>query len=255
MPALSAPRPAVVALLLGLATLASAQETTPVRFQVNDALVKDSNLAGVTVRVAASEGEDAFAEGVTDDSGGWVAEALPLGTCYVTYAKPGYVTIEATEVEVRGDGQVVTISLLPALESEGGPDGEPLPLRVELILNWGSDPQRHVKDADSHLCSSDGQVHVFYADKHGVAANGSPLELDVDDMDWGGPETVTLNDSPPGTYLYWVHDYTGSIQHLGDSDVVVRLIEGNTLLAEYRCEPTLTARLWRPFKQLVIDCR
>ena len=247
--------PFTAALLLGLASLSWAQEQVAVRFEVNDALVKERNLPDVEVAVKTSADGEPIASGRTDATGSWATE-LPRGTCYVTYAHPGYVTIEDTEVEVREAGQVVTISLLPALESEGGEEGEAgeaVPLRVELILNWGSDPDTQVKDADSHLWVAGNQAHVYFAHKEDTAPNGSPLALDVDDMDWGGPETITLTDSPPGEYVYWVHDYSGGDEHLGASDVVVRLIEGNLLVAEYRCDPAVDARLWRPFKSLTID--
>ena len=52
-----------------------------------------------------------------------------------------------------------------------------------------------------------GGPHVYY--KSRSTKPGTTSELDVDDTDWGGPETITLTNPAKGSYLYWVHDYSG----------------------------------------------
>jgi hypothetical protein len=78
------------------------------------------------------------------------------------------------------------------------------------------------------------------------------VELDVDDTDWGGPETITLTRPVPGTYLYWVHDYSGPPATLGASDVVVRVVIGAEEAGEFRVFKGLTRRAWRPFKAIEV---
>ncbi len=78
------------------------------------------------------------------------------------------------------------------------------------------------------------------------------VELDVDDTDWGGPETITLTRPVPGTYLYWVHDYSGPPATLGASDVVVRVVIGAEEAGEFRIFKGITKRAWRPFKAIEV---
>jgi hypothetical protein len=150
--------------------------------------------------------------------------------------------------EVREEGQRLTVSLSRLLEAteSGGRD-------VRIILNWGSRLDQ-VKDADSHLAcpcgASDGHVY-YHARVHENA--GHRVELDVDDTDWGGPETITLARPAPGTYVYWVHDYSGPPATLGSSDVVVRVVIGAEEAGEFRVFQGITRRAWRPFKAIEVN--
>lgn len=246
------PRPPLLALAAALlAALApapqAAQEGLAVTFVVNDATVEDQRLEGVQVLIAPAPGEAARVSGETDADGEFTC-TLPAGTYAVTYLLRGYVPIADTLTTVERDGQLVTTTLSMMLEAEGAA-GE---RRVRLILNWGSSGDQ-VRDADSHLlcpCTAP-PGHVFYSAKEHAAA-GHGAALDVDDTDWGGPETVTLHDPPPGSYSYWVYDYSGPPATLGGSEVVVRVLFGDTVAAEYRAPDTVTGRAWAPFKALVV---
>lgn len=217
-----------------------------VRFELNDAQVKDQVLPGVQVRVAAVAGGAEVASGVTGAAGRFTA-VLPPGTYRISYALPGYVPYSSGATEIRDDGQLVTVSLSRLLEATGRAAQQ-----VRIILNWGSRKDQ-VKDADSHLacvCQGD-DGHVFY--RHKVhEGSGHRVELDVDDIDWGGPETVTLTDPPPGAYLYWVQDYSGPPAVLGTSEVVVRVVIGDQEAGEFRVFKGVTQRAWRPFKAIEV---
>jgi hypothetical protein len=125
---------------------------------------------------------------------------------------------------------------------------------VRIVLNWGSQPDQ-VKDADSHLACACGAAerHVFYRSRTHQAADHK-AELDVDDTDWGGPETITISDPVKGSYLYWVHDYSGSGPPavLGASELVVRVLIGSEEKGEFRVYKGLTRRAWRPFKAVEV---
>jgi len=219
-----------------------------VTFVVNDATVKDKALPGVRVLVAPSAGAEPLVAGATDSSGRFECHLAP-GTYAVSYVLPGYVAIPDSPTAITGDGQVITTTLSMMLEAEGATAGV---RRVRVILNWGSDPSQ-VKDADSHLLCpcGDPTAHVYYAAKE-HAGTDHEVDLDVDDTDWGGPETVTLHDPPPGDYRYWVYDYSGDRATLGQSDVVVRVLVGDELTAEYRAPASATQRAWWPFKSLTV---
>jgi hypothetical protein len=217
-----------------------------VRFELNDAQVKGRVLEGVAVSVAPAGGGAAIASGRTGPDGRWMAR-VAAGTYEVSYRLEGYVPYTSGETEVREDGQLVTVSLSRLLEATESGGRE-----VRIILNWGSRPDQ-VRDADSHLvcpCSAGGG-HVSYRNRTHEAADHR-AELDVDDTDWGGPETITLTRPVPGTYLYWVHDYSGPPATLGASDVIVRVVIGAEEAGAFRVFKGITRRAWRPFKAIEV---
>ena len=234
----------------GMASVAPAQPAAPspvtVRFEINDAQVKGRALESVAVSVSPAGGAEA-ASGRTGSDGRWTVR-LPPGTYQVRYRLEGYVPYTSEATEVREDGQLVTVSLSRLLEATESGGRE-----VRIILNWGSRPDQ-VRDADSHVacpCGA-GQGHVYYQNRAHEAADHK-VELDVDDTDWGGPETITLTRPVPGAYLYWVHDYSGPPATLGASDVVVRVVIGSQEAGEFRVFKGVTRRAWRPFKAIEVN--
>lgn len=69
---------------------------------------------------------------------------------------------------------------------------------MRVVLSWGEKPF----DLDSHLIFPGG--HIYFDSKEGTDAN-----LDVDDTDSYGPETVTISKKHFGeSYIYAVQDYS-----------------------------------------------
>lgn len=241
----------VLLALAGMASIAHAQPAAPtpvtVRFELNDAQVKGRALEGVAVSVSPAGGGAALSSGRTGADGRWTT-SLPPAAYQVSYRLEGYVPYTSEATEVREDGQLVTVSLSRMLEATESGGRE-----VRIILNWGSRADQ-VKDADSHLacpCGA-GTGHVYYQNRtHEVADH--KVELDVDDTDWGGPETITLSRPAPGTYIYWVHDFSGPPATLGSSDVVVRVVVGSQEAGEFRVFKGVTRRAWRPFKAIEVS--
>jgi len=123
--------------------------------------------------------------------------------------------------------------------------------RIQIVLNWGS-AQSQVKDADSHLACPCSNEHVYFGNKtHSADEPRHEVSLDVDDMDWGGPETITVLEPPPGSYVYWVHNYSGN-PTLGESGVVVRVILDDVLAGEYPVPPGWSRDDWRPFREIAV---
>ncbi|MGV8039200.1 MAG: hypothetical protein AB2L07_03700 [Thermoanaerobaculaceae bacterium] len=220
------------------------ETTVSVRFELNDAQVKGRMLEGVQVRVLAPADGAEVAACATGGDGRCAVRVTP-GAYRVSFRLDGFVPYTSGGTDIREDGQVVTVSLTRPLEAT-----ESAGRQVRVILNWGSRSDQ-VKDADSHLACACGNGHVYYQAKvH--EGDGHRVELDVDDTDWGGPETVTLTDPPPGSYLYWVHDYSGPPATLGTSDVVVRVVIGDQEAGEFRVLRGVTQRAWRPFKAIEV---
>ena len=249
----------LVAVLLASLPI-SAQEADPpdqsvsVTFQLNDAFVQDRVLPGVSVEVRRSSTEEPLATGVTDAQGQYGVD-LSTGTYVISYALERYVTIGLSETTIHSDGQVITTSLSPMLEAAEGTESSHSDAaeRVQIVLNWGSS-ESQVRDADSHIrCACKGMMaHVYFAQKRHEGP-GHSVDLDVDDVDWGGPETITLHTPLPGTYPYWVHDYSGPPAVLGESDAVVRVLFDNLVVGEYRVSPGNRSRYWRPFAAIEVS--
>ena len=73
--------------------------------------------------------------------------------------------------------------------------------KLRIVLDWGDAP----RDLDAHLIH-EGKYHISYRKKKSIIDEAN---LDRDDRDGEGPETITLhNISLTGTYRYVVHDYS-----------------------------------------------
>ncbi len=223
---------------------------TPLTVIANDSAVKDKVLPGVTVEVRRAADAPAEWAGLTD-ARGQASFDLPPGSYLVTLIADDYVQLEADVVQVGQRAQAVTITLTEKL---GGPDDQRRQ-RLQIVLNWGADEERHVRDADAHLLCGCGLEHVYFGDKEHETEEHQ-AELDVDDMDWGGPETITVLDGPAGEYVYWVYDFSAVAEQgvrLGASEVVVRVVSGDALLGQYRIPADHPGRIWLPFKHVALD--
>ena len=86
---------------------------------------------------------------------------------------------------------------------------------ARIVLEWGEYP----RDLDSYLeGSTDNGTNVFinYGNESCEKDGETIAELDVDDRNGYGPETITINDLN-GVYEYWVVDFTlsGKFQEYG----------------------------------------
>lgn len=112
---------------------------------------------------------------------------------------------------------------------------------MRIVLSWGNNPS----DLDSHLVYPSN--HIYFESKFGRDAN-----LDVDDTDAYGPETVTLQTKHSGEkYYYAVHNYTykdsESNLSLSNSDAKVFVYIGSTLIKTYYIPRNEEGTLWSVF--------
>ena len=95
----------------------------------------------------------------------------------------------------------ITILLSPVLD-----DGE-----VRIVLDWGAYPE----DLDAHLFTpyngekSEDVYHIWYGNEEDPYGNN----LDIDDVDGYGPETMTIQELENGCYKYYVADFTHCIDN------------------------------------------
>lgn len=247
---------AVLLILAGLCGRVSAQETASstktaveVTFILNDSLVKDKCLADVTVGIGVSETGELMVQGKTDSRGRFTAELQP-GRYYASFGKRGYIPVANTVVDVEADNPIWMTVTLSMLMEEVGLGAQ---RRVQIVLNWGTGDSV-AKDLDAHmLCSRAGRLdHIYFGDKN-LDDGDRKASLDVDDTDWGGPETITLIEPLPGTYSYWVYNYSGLPSRLDSSEATVRVIINDKVADEYRLAPGTPTRSWRPFKYIAVD--
>ena len=111
---------------------------------------------------------------------------------------------------------------------------------IRIVLRWGSTPN----DLDSHLTgpgvrSQSNRFHTYWIDRN-YYCNGSyessteklAADLDYDDTTSYGPEITTIRTMTPGTYYYYVHDYTNrdsnSSNEMALSGANVTIYKGNS---------------------------
>ena len=127
----------------------------------------------------------------------------------------------------------LTYALSPIMENLDG---------MRIVLNWGQSPE----DLDSHLVFPNN--HIFYSSKTGDQSN-----LDVDDTDSYGPETITIDQKKFGeTYYYFVHDFSNkddsNTKSLSNSDAKVFVYVGQTLTKTYYVPKNQVGNIWNIFK-------
>jgi len=243
----------MIAIPSGFAQEAEAPiDAVTITFQLNDAFVRDRVLSGVAVEIRQEAAGEILVSGVTDSLGQFTA-TVPIGWYFARYSLDGYVPIETNETNLHTTGQIVTTSMSPMLEAAIGAEPGGGVERIQIVLNWGSS-ETQVRDADSHVECQCGATnsHVYYA---AMQHRGSDhhFSLDVDDVDWGGPETITLSTPPQGSYRYYVHDYSGPPAVLGTSEIVVRVFFDNQMVGEYHVPGETRSRYWRPFASIDVN--
>ena len=153
-------------------------------------------------------------------------------THLLTCSKTGYITYNNSNVAVpQGGSLTMDISLSPTL-AEGS---------MRFVLNWGATPP----DLDSHLNTpsiNGTSYHVYYSYK-GSATSGPYAALDHDDTNGYGPETVTIYQKFPGTYQYYIYNYTGS-PSITTSAAVVQIYNQNGLLHTLQVPTSGEGRYW-----------
>jgi Mg-chelatase subunit ChlD len=120
----------------------------------------------------------------------------PAGSVGVEVSAPGYGTDQLDKDLASGKETALRVALSPGMKAG----------QMRVVLTWGEQPQ----DLDAHLEGPlpDGKrFHVFFGQK-GDLKSKEFVNLDVDAQKGHGPETITVLGVAPGTYRYFVHDYT-----------------------------------------------
>jgi len=171
----------------------------------------------------------------SDDNGNYSLE-LPTGSYTLVVHAEGYTDTSVTINVVGNQTKQKDLSISPLLE-EGN---------LRIVLSWGASPQ----DLDSHLVKSvnnEQEYHIFYG--HSQGTNGD--NLDYDDVNGYGPETITVtNVNRSAVYKYYVHDYSNYSNHsdpyLKASSAKVDVYYGNESKTFY--VPNQNGNAWKVFE-------
>jgi len=205
--------------------VAVANPTGTFKIQVLSATTKNKTVAGAVVTFQ-KEGMSSV-QGVTDDSGNAkVPHAFPADDASVKLIvkKDGFSPLV---VSCPCDGLSYAISeTIQQLEA------------FRVVLNWGISPA----DLDLHVAYPNN--HIFFS-----AKKGSDADLDVDDTDGLGPETITIQKRHDGEkYVFAIHDYSSAGAHgqrkLSNSSAKVFVYVGQTLIRSYYVMPNQVGELW-----------
>ncbi len=208
-----------------LLTLAAQQ---PVTVNILSAVAKDQRIEGAEVTLQRNGA--ASAVGMTTLAG--VATVSPTFSdtddgVLLIVKKPGYSTL-VTRCPCQG----MTYALSPVMRSLDG---------LRVVLSWGRSPM----DLDLHAVFADN--HVSFQQRLGRDAN-----LDVDDTDAFGPETITIEKKAFGQpYLFAVHDFSNRLLSdraaLAESGAKVFVYVGQTLIRRYEVPTSAQGTVWTVF--------
>ena len=212
---------------LGLSLGMAAAFAGEVGVQVLSAVVKDQRLPGATVIVQKNGARSVTA---TTDAQGMAALATEFADrddSLIIIKKPGYSNLVA-KCPCAG----MTYALSPVMTNLDG---------LRIVLNWGQRPD----DLDSHLAFPGN--HIYWERKLGAEGN-----LDVDDVNGFGPETITINKKHAGeSYVYAVHDFSNmhnpAADGLARSQAKVLVYIGQSLVRSYYV-PNQPGNLWTVFR-------
>lgn len=190
------------------------------------------------------------------------------------YQSMFYLTHDATMLEARaavlmaaddlGFDNVKRKAIMDAFDAVGIVE----PDSVRIVLTWGAEPM----DLDSHLVGPSpvgGRFHVYFhyrklftdgtlgtvaPDDPTINKQGKIVELDYDDTDGYGPEVVTIRKLTPGTYYFYVQDFTADCYEdnyaLSNSGARVKVYYGSQTkpIATYSITPNKRGEYWNVFK-------
>lgn len=120
--------------------------------------------------------------------------------------------------------------------------------QMRVVLRWSKQP----RDLDLHLYMIDPATNkqeaiIGWMDKS-FSNSETSIELDVDNREGEGPETITVTNILPKRYVIFVHNASSpsstGTKPLSDSQAVLDVYIGNTLVKTYNV-PNKSGDLWK----------
>lgn len=218
----------VLPVALALLGMNAGAYAADVSIDILSATVKDKRIEEASVTLQRNGAQSV--SGITNTSG-----SISLGTSFadnkdalLIVKKEGY-----SNLVVKCPCAGMTYAISPVMTNLDG---------MRVVLSWGEKPF----DLDSHLIFPGG--HIYFDSKEGTDAN-----LDVDDTDSYGPETVTISKKHFGeSYIYAVQDYSNkglpNSNYLSASKAKVFVYVGSSLVRSYSVPAGKRGNIWTVFK-------
>lgn len=222
---------------MGLLRIASAMSLCAVAFSVQaeqlpievlSAVVKDQKIADAEVLLQRNGAQNVVGRTNAQGQVTLTSEVADGADNLLIIKKPGY-----SNLVVKCPCKGMTYAISPVMENLDG---------LRVVLTWGKSPS----DLDSHMIFPGNNIYFN-------SKTGTDAELDVDDTDSYGPETITLQKKHYGeSYVYAVHDFsnrtnTGSTA-LSESQAKVFVYMGQSLVRTYYVPTNRTGNLWTVFR-------
>ena len=191
--------------------------------------------ATIKVRTGINNKTGGYASGsATTNSSGNYSLTLRVGTYTLEVSKNGFAT---GYINVSASGSTCknqNTSITPIVETG----------KIRIVLTWGETPQ----DLDSHvLFNMDGNTHEVDYRNPSYYHNGVEfVQLDYDERNSYGPETITLNEPDMTEYTYFVRNYSKD-SPLAGSDAKVVVYSGDSEIATFTAPTTGTGEYWDVF--------
>jgi hypothetical protein len=175
-------------------------------------------------------------EFVTDAAGRVLFDMLPEGIYYFKFSKKGYIAAQYKFEVVANTIFYNRFSVSPRTELGA----------VRIVLDWDQSPS----DLDLHLIKEHA-YHISYRNK--INSGDGAAQLDRDDTDSYGPETITINKTDnEAVYYCSVVDYTNIARNntnaLSKSKAVVRVYNNNELADTFYVPLSGNGNNWQVFK-------
>lgn len=118
--------------------------------------------------------------------------------------------------------------------------------QFRVVLSWDEKPG----DLDAHFVK-DGSYHISYRNTR--VLNDGTGQLDIDDVDGFGPETITVSQlSSESTYTFFVNNYSAEVNasapDLSTSRATVSVFGNNRLLNVFYIPGNLEGKNWNVFR-------
>lgn len=187
-------------------------------------------LDAVTVYITGSRSST---ETRTDNDGNYTIEDAPSGSQTITASISNFVSEDISlTIAATGTNADNNFSLLPDEFGEN---------RYVITLSWAATPE----DIDAHLYVGNNSQTRVYHGATGSLMGGLGAQLDVDDQNGNGPETVRIRMNAGGTgplktsndYRFVVHNYDED-PDFDVSEAVVRVYVDESLEKTYTVPTT-----------------
>lgn len=178
-----------VASAMSLCAVAFSVQAEQLPIEVLSAVVKDQKIADAEVLLQRNGAQNVVGRTNAQGQVTLTSEAADDASNLLIIKKPGY-----SNLVVKCPCKGMTYAISPVMENLDG---------LRVVLTWGQTPD----DLDSHMIFPGN--NIYFENKTGTDA-----ELDVDDTDSYGPETITLqkNTTAKATFTPCMTTATAAIQ-------------------------------------------